>query len=70
MDTVTTANPYQRQADSAPRVHADDESVEIFVPESESRYVVIATLDGHGRPATIARWDPESRRFDAATPMR
>lgn len=50
---------------SIAQVHVDDESVEVFVPESEARQVLIATLDEQGRPTTVARWDPEHRRFDA-----
>lgn len=51
---------------SIAQVHVDDESVEVFVPESEGRQVVVATLDENGRPTTVARWEPEQRRFDVA----
>jgi hypothetical protein len=47
------------------QVHVDDESVEVFVPESEARYVVVAMLDEDGRPSYIVRWNPEQHRFDA-----
>jgi hypothetical protein len=51
---------------SIAQVHVDDESVEIFVLESAARQVVIATLDDQGRPTTVARWQPEHPRFEAA----
>lgn len=53
-----------RMKSSIAQLHADDESIEVFIPESEGRQIVIATLDGHGRPTTLARWDPKHRRFD------
>jgi hypothetical protein len=50
---------------SSAQIHIDDETVEVFVPESEARYVVIATLDKDGRPSKVVRWNPEQHRFDA-----
>jgi hypothetical protein len=50
---------------SIAQLHVDEESVEVFVAASETRQVVIATLDEQGRPTTVARWEPDHRRFDA-----
>jgi hypothetical protein len=50
---------------SIAQLHVDEESVEVFVPESETRQIVIATLDAQGRPTTVARWDPEQRCIEA-----
>jgi hypothetical protein len=44
---------------SLPQIHVDDESVEVFLPESETRQIVIVTLDEQGRPTTFASWDPK-----------
>jgi hypothetical protein len=50
---------------SITQLHVDEESVEVFIPESETRQIVIATLDLQGRPTTVARWDPELRCLEA-----
>lgn len=47
------------------QVHIDEESVAVFVPDSEARVVVVAMLDEAGRPSNIVRWNPEQHRFDA-----
>lgn len=65
MNTLTTREQ-PRAFDNHPvaRVNVDDETVEVFLPESTRWRVVVATLDGHGRPTTVSHWDRGSRRFD------
>jgi len=39
------------------RINVEDDSISIFLRESEQCRIVIATLDGDGRPKSIVDWD-------------
>jgi hypothetical protein len=63
MEPNTTQPERKDRKGSAPRVNVHDGSIEVFLPESASDWqVVVATLDGQGRPRVVARWNPEPGR--------
>jgi hypothetical protein len=53
MNSPTHMNLQAREGQSVGEVRVDEESVEIFLPETERRRVVIATLDEQGRPKIV-----------------
>ena len=53
MSSPTHMNLEAREGQSVAGVNVDDESVEIFLPETERRRVVVATLDEQGRPTIV-----------------
>jgi hypothetical protein len=65
MDTLTPTNPGKHERRLAYVVNEDDDLVQVFLPKSDHCEVVIALLDEHGRPKTVARWDPDSGRVHA-----
>jgi hypothetical protein len=63
MEPNTTQSEQKERKGSAPRVNVHDGSIEVFLPEAaENWQVVVARLDGQGRPRVVARWNPEHGR--------